>query len=194
MRSADDAVLFRLDGLHDVAHPAGAGGAERGEQHGVTARVLEAAAFAVVEIEDLVVQLGHRAALGADMPAPAQTHGRMAGGEIERSGDRRPPVDQNGCALRVVRANSEPADMVRGAVAEINTAEAERTVHRIQRGQQPGPLGDQHLALDPGLPPASHRGQRVLDPLRGGLAQRVDTAVEPVEEFLFPLQFDTFAS
>ena len=37
VRGADDAVLLGLDGLHDVAHPAGAGGVERGEQHRVAA-------------------------------------------------------------------------------------------------------------------------------------------------------------
>lgn len=69
VRSADDAVLLGLDGPHDVAHASGTGGAQRGEQHGVTAGVLEAGAFTVAQVEDLVVQLGHRAALGGEVSA-----------------------------------------------------------------------------------------------------------------------------
>lgn len=194
VRSTDDAVLFRLDGPHDVAHAAGAGGAERGEQHGVTARVLETAAFAVPEIEDLVVQFGHRAALGGDVPASAQIHGRMPGGEIEGPGDRCPPVDQQRRVFGVVLTDSDTADMVRGTVAEVYAAEAQRAVHRIQGCQQTGTLGEEHIAFETGLQAVPYRGQRVLDTLRGDPAQRVDTAVEPVDEFLLLLQFDVFAS
>ena len=194
VRGADDAVLLRLDGPHDVAHAAGAGGAQRGEQHGVTARVLEAGALVVPQVEDLVVQLGDRAALGGEVSAPAQPHRRMPGGEIEGAGDRCPPVDQKGRVLGVVLTNSDTADMVRGAVAEIDPAEAQRTVHRIQGGQQAGALGDEHITFEPGLQAVPHRGQRVLDALRGDPAQRVDTVVEPVDEFLLLLQFDVSAS
>lgn len=96
--------------------------------------------------------------------------------------------------LGVVLTNSDTADVVRGAVAEIDTAEAQRTVHRIQGGQQAGTLGDEHIPFEPGLQVVPHRGQRVLDTARGDPAQRVDTVVEPVDEFLLLLQFDVFAS
>lgn len=194
VRGADDAVLLGLDGPHDVAHAAGAGGAQRGEQHGVAARVLEAGALVVPQVEDLVVQLGHRAALGGEVSASAQPHRRMPGSEIEGAGDRCPPVDQKGRVLGVVLTNSDTADMVRDAVTEIDSAEAQRTVHRIQGGQQPGTLRDEHIAFEPGLQVVPHRGQGVLDALCGDPAQRVDTVVEPVDEFLFLLQFDVFAS
>ncbi len=194
VRRADDAVLLGLDGPHDVAHAAGAGRAQGGEQHGVPARVLEAGAFAVPQVQDLVVQLGHRAALGGEVPAPAQPHGRVPRGEIEGPGHRGAPVDEQGRVVGVVLTNTDPADVVRGTVAKIDTTEAQRAVHRVQGGEQAGTLGDEHIAFEPGLQAVPHRGQRVLDALSGVPAQRVDTVVEPVDEFLLLLQFDVFAS
>ena len=133
---ADDAVLLGLDGPNDVAHAAGSGGVQRREQYGVAARVLEAGALPVPEVEDLVVQLGDRTALGGDVPAAAQPHRCVSGGEIEGAGDRCAPVDQQRRAVGVVLAQSDTADMVRGAVGEIDAAEAQGAVHRVQRRQK----------------------------------------------------------
>lgn len=94
----------------------------------------------------------------------------------------------------VVLTNTDPADVVRGTVAKIDTTEAQRAVHRVQGGEQAGTLGDEHIAFEPGLQAVPHRGQRVFDALSGVPAQRVDTVVEPVDEFLLLLQFDVFAS
>lgn len=194
VRGADDAVLLRLDGPHDVAHAAGAGGVHGGEQHRIAARVLETGALAVLDVEDLVVQLGDDAAVGGDVSAPAQTHRHVTGGEIEGAGDRRTPVDQKGRMRGVVLADSDTADMVRGAVGEIDAAETQRAVHRIQSGQQTRAFGDEHVAFETGLQSGPDRRQRVLDVLYGDSAQHVDTVIEPADEFLLLLQFGTFPS
>lgn len=84
--------------------------------------------------------------------------------------------------------------MVRGAVGEIDAAETERAVHRIQGGQQTRAFGDEHIAFETGLQPVADRRQRVLDVLSGDSAHRVDTVVEPVDEFLLFLQLIDFPS
>ncbi len=61
--------------------------------------------------------------------------------------------------LGVVLADSDTADMVRGAVREIDTAETQRAVDRVQRGQQSRALGDQDIAFEPGLLPGADRRQ-----------------------------------
>lgn len=106
----------------------------------------------------------------------------MPGGEVERPGDPRPPVDhQRGAFVVLVGlfADSDTADVVPGSVGEINTPEAESGFHRIQRAEQPGPLGDQYIALDPRLKPLPHLGERTLDGGFGALPERVQPLVEP---------------
>lgn len=125
VRGPDDAVLLGLDGPHDVAHASGARGIERREQHGVAVRILEAGAVAVPEIENLVMELGDRAAFGGDVPASAQTHRRVPRGEIERTRHRRTPVDQNRGVLGVVLTDPDTADMVREPVGAVDAAETQ---------------------------------------------------------------------
>ncbi len=152
VRGADDAVLVGLDGAHDVAHAAGAGGVEGGEQHGVAGGVLVAGAGVVAQVEDLVVQVGDAAALGGDVPAAAQPHRGVAGGQVERAGDVGPPVDEDRGALVVVGAQADAPDVMGLPGGQVDTAEAEGAVHRVQRGEQPGALGDQDVPFQPGLP------------------------------------------
>lgn len=192
VRGADDAVLLRLDGPHDVTHPAGPGGIQRGQQHGVAVAVLETGAVVVPEVQDLVMELGDRTPLGRDVPTPPEPHRHMPGGEIEGPGDRRAPVDQKRRVLGVVRTDPDAADMVRGAVGEIDAPETERAVHRVQRGEQTRPLRDEHIAFEPGLQPVPDRRQRLLDMLGRDPTQLVDPRVDTVDEFLLFPQFDGF--
>lgn len=106
----------------------------------------------------------------------------MPGGEVERPRDPRAPVDhQRGAFVVLVGlfADSDTPDVVPGSVGEINTAEAEPGFHRIQRAEQPGPFGDQHIALDTRLQPLAHLGERALDGGFGALPERVQPLVEP---------------
>jgi hypothetical protein len=189
VRGADDAVLLGLDGLHDVAHAAGARGVEGGEQHGVTRRVLVPRALLIPQVEDLVVQGRDVAALGGDVPAAAQAHRRVAGGEVEGTGDRGPPVDQDRGVLGVVGADADAADVVDESGGEVDTAEAERAVHRVQRGEQPRALGDEYVPFEPGLHGRAALAERVHDGCLRDAAQCVHARVQPVDEFLLVPQF-----
>lgn len=62
-------------------------------------------------------------------------------------------------------------------------------VHRVQRGQQPGALGDEDVPLEPGLHGRVALGQRVGDGALGVAAQRVHARVQVVDEFLLAAQF-----
>lgn len=184
MRCPDDLVLFGLDGLHDVVHAAGARGVERGEQDGVAARVLVAGPLLVPQVEDLVVQGGHRTAAGGDVPAAPEPHRGVAGGQVEGAGDVGPPVDEDRRALGVVGAQADPADVVGGARGQVDPAEAERTVHGVQCGEQPRALGDQDVPLQAGLHRRVALAERVRDGVLGVAAQQVDACVQAVDEFL----------
>ncbi|GHG75391.1 hypothetical protein GCM10018980_72850 [Streptomyces capoamus] len=189
VRRPDDAVLVGLDGLHDVAHPAGAGRVQGGQQDGVAAGVLVPGAGGVAEVEDLVVQGGDGTALGGDVPAAAQAHRGVAGGQVEGTGDVGPPVDEDRGVLGVVLAQPDPADVVLGAVGEVDAAEAERAVHGVQRGEQSGALGDQDVPLQPGLHGLVALGEGVGDGGFGLAAQHVHARVQSVDEFLLAPDF-----
>lgn len=151
MRGADDRVLFGLDGLHDVVHPAGAGGVERGEQHLVGVAALVPGSGGVGEVEHLVVERGHGAAEGADVPSAGEPHRLVPGGEVEGAGDLGAPVDHERGAVRVVLADAEPADVVVAPVLEDEAPETEPALARVERGEQSGLLGDQHVTFEPPL-------------------------------------------
>ncbi len=189
VRGADDAVLVGLDGLHDVAHAPGACGVQRGEQHGVAGGVLVAGAGLVAEVEDLVVQRGDGAALAGDVPAAAQTHRGVAGGQVEGAGDTGAPVDEDGGAFGVVGAQPDAADVVALPGGEVDPAEAQGAVHRVERGEQPGALGDQDVPFQPGLLGGVALRERLGDGHLGVAAQRVHARVQPVDEFLLVPQF-----
>ncbi len=189
VRGADDPVLVGLDGLHDVVHPAGARGIQRGQQNGVRIAALVAGACGVGEVEDLVVQGGHPAALGGEMAPAAQPHRRVAGGEIKRPGDLRAPVDDERGTVRVVAPDSDPADVVIGAVTEYQTAEAQAVLAGIERGQKAGQFGHQHIAFQPRLMRGTRRRQGLTDRGFGGVPQCGEVIVDQVEEFLLRAQF-----
>lgn len=192
VRGPDDAVLLGLDGPHDVAHASGARGIERREQHGVAVRVLETGAVVVPEIEDLVMELGDRAALGGDVASSAQAHRSVPRGEVEGTRHRRTPVDQHGRVVGVVLTDPDPADMVREPVGAVDAAETQRPVHRVERREQPRPLRDEDVPLQPRLLARADRRQRVLDTLGRHPAQCVDPGVEAIDEFLLFPQFVAF--
>ncbi|RPK85316.1 hypothetical protein EES47_22425 [Streptomyces sp. ADI98-12] len=189
VRGADDAVLLRLDGLHDVGHPAGAGGAERGEQDGVAVGVLVAGAPLVAQVEDLVVQRGDRAALGGEVAAPAQPHRGVAGGQVEGPGDRCPPVDEDRSAFGVLLPDSDTADVPAGPVPEIQPAETEPGIHGVQRRRGQPVLGDRHVPFEPGLLPRGDLRQRRSDGVVLSGATGVEEGVQVGDEGLLRPQF-----
>lgn len=123
------------------------------------------------------------------MPAATQAHRGVAGGHVEGSGDVGAPVDEDGGALGVLAAQADTADVVGGAVGEVDPAEAERAVDGVQRGEQPGALGDQDVPLQPCLLGLVALREGVLDAGLGVAAQLVHALVESVDEFLLEPQF-----
>lgn len=189
MRGADDAVLLRLDGPDDVVHPSGAGGIERCEQHLVGAGALVAGALGVGQVEQFVVERGDGTALGGDVPAAAQPHRGIAGGEIEGAGDFGAPVDDDRGAFPVVPADSDASDVMGRAVPEIELSEAQPVLAGVEGAEQPGLFGDQHITLEARL--ETRPGLRQCRP-RGGLglvAQLIEAGVETGDELLFLPEF-----
>lgn len=130
------------------------------------------------------------AAPGGDVPAPAQAHGGVAGGEIEGAGHVGAPVDDQRRALLVGRAYADAADVVVAAVAEAQPSEAQAVLAGVERGQQPGLFGHEHVALQPGLHGAAPvPGEGRPHPRRRVLAQLGEALPEQVKEFLLASHF-----
>ncbi len=111
----------------------------------------------------------------------------MAGGEVERAGHLRAPVQDQRCAFRVVRADSDPADVVVTAVGELQTAETEAVLTRIQSGKQAGLLGDQDIPFQTCLSTVPDLPQSPLDRAFGLVTQMVEAHIEVGDELLlFP--------
>lgn len=123
------------------------------------------------------------------MPAAAQAHRGIAGGEIERPGDGSAPVDEQRGAFRVVQPHSDSPDVMGDAVIEIDTAETESGLHGIQRGEGAGVLGDPDVPLHHGLPTRADLPDRRPHGGFGLLPERVETLVDERDELLFAPQF-----
>ena len=98
-RRPDHEVLLGLDRGDDLAHRAGALGADLGE-HRVGDAAGDVGGVGVVEV---LVEVGGDLAL-VEHEAPAQVDAERvgAGGPVERRGDRRPPVDDDRVVLVVL--------------------------------------------------------------------------------------------
>ncbi|GAA3218325.1 hypothetical protein GCM10020256_22180 [Streptomyces thermocoprophilus] len=94
-----------------------------------------------------------------------------------------------GGAVGVVGTQADPADVVAVAGREVDTAEAQGAVHRVQRGEQSRPFGDQDVPLQACLHGLVALGEGVGDGGLGVAAQRVDPCVQAVDEFLLVPQF-----
>src|SRR5690606_31326589 len=128
---ADDVVLVGLDGRDDVAHGAGAGPLDLlGEDlRGVRA-------LAVRPVERFVLVGGQLAALVAE--AAAQPYAHRVGGArlVERAGDGRAPVDDEGTAVLVMHVASADVQAWRQVIVvgpfavsvAVETAEEQRGV------------------------------------------------------------------
>jgi hypothetical protein len=125
---ADDAVLLGLDGRDDVGHPAGAALGHRREQ-----RALAGERVGVdlgVEVEDLVLQAGHRAALGHQVAPPPDVAGVQRRGAVERLGRRGAPVGQDRAVLGVRQADAP--DVPCAAVGQVEAAEDQPVLDGVE--------------------------------------------------------------
>ena len=126
---ADDAVLVRLDGGDDVAHPAGPGLAERRQQRGLAGQV---GLVDGVQVEHVVVQADDPPARGPQVPAAGDAVPLHWGSPVERLRRLGAPVGEQQIALGA--AQREPADIQAIAVIEVQPAEAQIALGRFQLG------------------------------------------------------------
>ena len=131
--AADHLVLLGLDGRDDVAHPAGAVRADRGQQGALAGQRAALRLVHRVQVERLVLDAGDAAAAGREVPPAYDVTGGGGGRLVELAGRRRPPVDQQ-LGLLVV-GEPEAADVAAGAVAQVDPAERQPVLDGLQLGQ-----------------------------------------------------------
>ena len=181
----DHLVLLGLDGLDDVAHPPGPAGGQRGQQRRLAGDVLAAAARAGRQVEHLVVDPGQLAALGPQVPPPGHPLRGHRGGEVERPGRGRPPVDQQRVLIAVLGEQPDPADVARIVRGEIEPAETESVLHRIHLGQLFGVETARRLPLGPALRGAAGLQKDRAQPVVCLLTKVIQPVVEAVQIGLF---------
>jgi len=189
LRGADDPVLLTLDGLHDVGHPAGAAGVQRGQQRRLAGEALVLAALRGAEVEHLVVETGDLAAPGPQVAPAADAFGGGGGGEIERPRGRCPPVQQQRLVVVGLVPDAQPADIAPPAVVEIEPAETQPVLGRVELGDPLGGHSGQHVPLGARLRRAAPLPQCSGQPVRGPLPQAVEVVVEHGDVLLLVVQF-----
>ena len=221
-RGADDLVLLALDGADDVAHVAGAGLAEGGEQraraaehHPVGEQALAAGvapAPSPLDVDDdggrpavgvdevLVLEPDDAAAAHGQVAAAGQALGVEAGGPVEGFGHRGPPVDDQGL---VVGARDGQAADVEGLAQRrspspglgepVDAAEVEGLVPDVEL-LQPGQAGaHDDVALGARLEGATPaQVEHALQHLARLAPHELQPVIGTVEELLLILQIGMF--
>ena len=151
-RRADDLVLLALDGGDDVAHAAGPGRLQRGDEGAVA---LQAGSFAQVErvlAEELVLDPEQLAAARGEVPAAGQAHRVTAGRPVEGLGHRRPPVDHHRLLPPVRHGQAPDVEGLAAVVGvTIDAAEQQRRVAQVELGQPVGDGVEDDVALEASL-------------------------------------------
>lgn len=80
--------------------------------------------------------------------------------------------------------------MVVAAVGELQPAETETVFRRVQRGDETGLFGDDHVALQPFLESVAALAQRRADGAIGLVAQVFEARVQLGDELLLTLKCD----
>jgi len=73
---------------------------------------------------------------------------------------------------------ADPADVPALAVVEIEPAEAQAVLRRVELGDLPGVHGAEYLALGPRLMCPARLPQHSRQPVRGAIPQLIEPAVE----------------
>ena len=165
---AHDVVLLGLDRGHDVAHRAGPGPLYLVQQNPADSGLREQP-WLFVAAEGLILVGGELAAGEPEPAAQLKAHRLGRAGPVERPGNRRPPVDHHGMAVRIMDvppAHVEPAPgdplarsaVHRGAVRRgiVEPAEEQRRVRQVAERLRPAAqirlevfLGDRVTAQRP---------------------------------------------
>jgi len=175
---ADDPVLFGLDGLDDVPHPAGPAGGEGGEQRRLAGHLLVRGGGRGGQVEHLIVEAGHLALPGPQVPSAADALRVGGGGEVEGACRRGPPVDQQRFVVAAGVEDADSADVVPAVVIGVQPAEAQAVLDGGELLHLLAVHLHRAVALGSGLECATRGAQLFGEPLGGLFPQRVQPAVE----------------
>jgi hypothetical protein len=178
VRAADHPVLLGLDRLHDVGHPPGPAGLQRGQQRRLAGRPTGPGRVPGMPVEHLVVHRDYLAQPGPDVPPAPHAVGRDRGGDVERPRRRRPPVHQQQVVVAVVIHDPEPPDVPALAVLEVQPAEAQAVLGRVELPDPVREPGRDAVPLRHGLVGAAGRGQHLGQPVRGPRPEPVQPPVQ----------------
>ncbi len=186
---AHDDVLLGLDRRDDVAHLAGAGPFELGEER-VGDAPRHAAQHAVRVVEDLVEDVEQVMPLDAEPAAALQPERILHGRAVEGDRHRRAPVDDDGISLRSLDMASTHVERVETLFIDAAEAQREATdvelreplaeVHRLRVRVDVAATGVVERLLEDHAGAALHRGEVVVgrdDVGLFGLEIRVDVRV-----------------
>ena len=175
-RGPDDHVLLGLDRRDDVAHLAGAGPVELGQE-----RVGDAGGVvgAVGVVEVLVEQADELAVLEHEAAAEVEAQRVAEGGPVEGDGHPGAPVDHHRVAAVVLDVAAADVPLLAGLL--VDAAEAQRSLGRLDGGLVATQLVPGGGGVDVG---AGVDGEDVDQALHAG-AHRLQVIVGAVEVALF---------
>ncbi len=180
---ADDAVLLRLDGRHDVGHSTGALGSEGGQQR---ALALQFGLLVRQEcrVEHLVFDADDVAALGREVAAGSGAQRGCRGRLVERARLGHTPVEQDRLLVGIPEADA--ADVAMHAAEQFEATEGQPVLDLAELGDailvQPG----ERIPLGASLVGAADRAAlHTLELLAGVVAQGVEPRIEAVNVVAF---------
>jgi hypothetical protein len=103
------------------------------------------------QVQDLVIDAHHGPAAGLDVTAPPDAGGRGGGGQIKGPRGRGAPVHQQLLIVAGFVVNPDPPDIPALAVVEIEPAEAQPVLGRVELGELLCVHCAERLPLGPGL-------------------------------------------
>ena len=141
------------------------------------------------QVQDLIVDAHHGPAAGLDVTAPPDVGGRGRGGQVERPRRVGAPVHEQLLVVAGIVVNADPADVPALAVVEIEPAEAQAVLRRVELGELLGVHDAECLALGPGLMRPARLPQHLRQPARGAIPQLIEPAVEHGDVLLLAPDF-----
>ena len=180
---ADDRVLLRLDRGDDVAHASCAARGHRGEQRALARERRAGHGLRGVEVEELVLEPRHGTTARHEVPTAhdAVRVGRCRA--VERLGGGRAPVREEARVLFVGEADAP--DVAQGAVVEVEAAEREAVLDRVELRDTVLVQRRERVALAAVLRRARRAGPSdLVEACPGGRPQLVEARVEGVHDLL----------
>jgi hypothetical protein len=143
--------------------------------------------------ERVVVEPGHGAQPGVDVPPAPHLERHGAGRGVERPGRRGAPVDQQRVVVQVLVHDPDAADVPALAGLKIEPAEAQAVLGRVELHEPAAELAGRHVPLHQVLLRAAGIQPHPRQPVLGPPPQRVEPAVEHAHVPLLAGDFFGFA-